>query len=247
MPQASCISSGSPSARASVTAAKPFAASSTPPTTPGTRPTVRMRLLPPSLREPDARRSTPFRRAIAYGNEIEPTRYATAMATLYTVRIVSGDGRLPLLPHRRLQGPGADRLRGRRRHGDQRRLPARAVPRPGPAEGARASSHRPRGRAARGSPPSGRAPRCPRGRPRRSLPAGGEQRLRLGAVDRTPPHARHGRPALRLATGIAGKMRICTVPRKASGGYDSSSRRAHHEAARRLSPMTKGRVIPVVV
>src|SRR5207249_3114713 len=55
------------------TAPKPFAASSSPPARPCKGPTEAARLLPPSFREPAVRRSTPLRRAIKYGNEIEPT------------------------------------------------------------------------------------------------------------------------------------------------------------------------------
>ena len=55
---------GNPSPRAMTTAANPFTPSRTPPATPWSGVTAFARLEPPSLRDPNARRSIPFARAI---------------------------------------------------------------------------------------------------------------------------------------------------------------------------------------
>ena len=73
-PQRSCVSSGKPRARVVTTAANPLAPSSRPPAIPWSGVSAFARFEPPSLREPNDRRSTPFVRAIQYGNETEANR-----------------------------------------------------------------------------------------------------------------------------------------------------------------------------
>src|SRR5438477_12113451 len=79
-PHASCASSGRPTPRAAMTATKPLAASSSPPASASVMPTLFQRLLPPSFRDPTARRSTPRARATQYGNDTDPARYERSTA-----------------------------------------------------------------------------------------------------------------------------------------------------------------------
>ena len=83
------------------------------------------------------------------GNEIEHNRYVTTTAITATSVFSWLRGRLPVLSHRGGEDPRDRRLRGRRRHGHQRRLPARAVPRAGRAAEARREAVGPRRRAPR--------------------------------------------------------------------------------------------------
>ena len=119
IPQASCTSSGSPRARATTTATKPFAASSSPPTIASPGPTLFQRLLPPSFREPTARRSTPRARATQYGKETEPARYDSRTATAATtviLRAVQMRVSVPSDRPRKTYHSGSRRPLGVRRH-----------------------------------------------------------------------------------------------------------------------------------
>src|SRR5688500_6991471 len=113
---------------------------------PCARPTLFLRLPPPSFRSPTARKSTPCARPNQEGSEIEHNRYVTTTAITATWVFSWLRGRLPVLSHRGGEDPRDGRLRGRRRPGDQRRLPARAVPRARRAAEARSKALRPRRR-----------------------------------------------------------------------------------------------------
>src|SRR5438105_7024100 len=175
-PQRSCVSTGRPSARASTTAAKPFAPSSTPPATPWSGVTAFARFEPPSLRDPYARRSMPFARAIQYGNEIEARMYETRTAIASITRLEYGRGRLRLLQDLVEDNSVFDRLRDGGRRRVQGPDAPRASPCPRHSSGSCREAIRTGGRSARGKTSSGRADRGEERGTRRQLPGGGEQR-----------------------------------------------------------------------